>query len=439
MKYPQTISVGIVANTSIYFSLNTPYLINGKTLEGKIKATFTNNNIEIITENGQSFQTSEFYAKADQGTFTVEEVVIGVDFHWESKEKQTFEGDLKIITTNTQLQLINILDIDKYLCSVISSEMSATSSKELLKAHAVMSRSWLLAQLVKRNEVAPTHYNSCQETPSERVKWYDREDHNIFDVCADDHCQRYQGITRIISPLVKEAIDTTKGLILSHNGKVCDARFSKSCGGVSEQFENCWEPTKHNYLKSVVDHEGVGEVFSLDLRQEEQAKQWILDTPKTFCNVEDKAILKQVLNDYDQETADFYRWTVNYTQEEIKSLLASRVDIEIGDILELNALERGLSGRITRLQIVGTEHTFTIGKELEIRKALSNSHLYSSAFVVEYKEINNDIPQQFIIRGAGWGHGVGLCQIGAAVMADKGYDYKQILWHYFRDSVISQM
>jgi SpoIID/LytB domain protein len=319
--------------------------------------------------------------------------------------------------------------------------MSATSSIELLKAHAVISRSWLLAQVIKGKELKQSakKYNPVFETATEYIRWYDREDHTNFDVCADDHCQRYQGITRQTSELVRQAINETFGLVLMHNNKVCDARFSKSCGGVAETFENVWEPEVHPYLQAIVDNLQNPEGFDLNLTNEIVAENWIRNTPPAFCNTHDKQVLSQVLNDYDQETTDFYRWKVVYSQQVIAELIARKSGRDFGDIIDLIPVERGNSGRLKKLKIVGSKRILTIGKELEIRKTLSESHLYSSAFVVDKRNVVNGIPQEFVLTGAGWGHGVGLCQIGAAVMGEKGYSFTEILMHYFRGAQLEKL
>jgi SpoIID/LytB domain protein len=316
--------------------------------------------------------------------------------------------------------------------------MSATSSLELLKAHAVISRSWLLAQIEKSKELKSesANYISLTETEIERVKWYDREDHDNFDVCADDHCQRYQGITRASTSLVEKAIKDTVGEILSYDRRICDARFSKCCGGMMEVFENVWEPVNHPYLKSLIDNNKDPRGFDLDLENEKSAEAWILDQPEAFCNTHNKKVLSQVLNDYDQETNDFYRWEVQYSQKEVSELMTKRIGIDVGLILDFIPLKRGASGRLIKLKIVGSKKTMVIGKELEIRKALSETHLYSSAIVFEKVEKDGKI--SFILKGAGWGHGVGLCQIGAAMMGAKGYPYQQILQHYFNGAILER-
>ena len=379
-------------------------------------------------------------ADAANGSFELKGVTIGVNFHWERKEDQKFRGALRLIVENNRLTAVNVLSVEDYLLSVISSEMSATASLELLKAHAVISRSWLLAQIDKNKRIVAENeaYKACEETgDDEMIKWYDREDHVNFDVCADDHCQRYQGITRESTGRVRDAIKATWGEVLTYGGELCDARFSKCCGGVYEEFENCWEPKHYDYLEARRD--GADEMNFPDLTKEANAEEWILTSPKAFCNTTDTAILSQVLNNYDQETTDFYRWKVEYTQEELSALILRRSGVDYGQIVDLQPVARGTSGRLYKLRIVGTKKTLTIGKELEIRRTLSASHLYSSAFIVERHNVVDGIPQKFVLRGAGWGHGVGLCQIGAAVMGEKGYNYKEILLHYFINANITTL
>lgn len=404
---------------------------DGNTVTGAQSLAITEGG-RIVWQN-REYDTIAFHPKTRQDIFEIKDVVIGVNFHWERKENQRFSGSASIIVEGDKLTIINVLPVEDYLLSVISSEMSANASLELLKAHAVISRSWLLAQIQKNKAIAESgsKYNACTETESERVKWYDREDHVNFDVCADDHCQRYQGVTRQSTPKVAEAIAATRGQVLVYDGELCDARFSKCCGGVFEQFEYCWEPKHFHYLGARRD--GVAEGDYPDLRDESAASQWIQTRPEAFCNTSDAAILSQVLNNYDQETKDFYRWEVRYTRQELSELAARRSGIDFGDIVDMIPLERGTSGRIVRLKIVGTKRTMIIGKELEIRKTLSSSHLYSSAFVVERVNVDDatGLPEAFVLHGAGWGHGVGLCQIGAAVMGARGYKYDQILRHYF--------
>ena len=440
------VNVGIVSGQKIHFSLNKPYLAKGEMVTGEQEVAFSEGG---ILWNGNQYSSLTFHPQSADASFSLSDVTIGVNFHWERKETQTFLGTLHFVVESDKICAINELPVERYLESVISSEMSATSSLELLKAHAVISRSWLLAQMKKRREVAESGNNffSFVKKDDRLIRWYDREDHTIFDVCADDHCQRYQGITKETSPHVAEAIRQTKGQILMDGDDICDARFSKCCGGVTEEFQYCWEDTPKNYLSSVRDIiQGVKSVGSAapaplpSLQDEAAAEAWIRSNPPAFCNTTDKKILSQVLNDYDQETADFYRWKVTLTQEKLKQLLDEKLKMNFGDILDLQAEERGKSGRISKLRIVGTEKTFVIGKELEIRRALSDTHLYSSAFVVDRCDIDEKgIPQRFDIIGAGWGHGVGLCQIGAAVMGEEGFDYDAILLHYYQGAEIKKV
>ena len=367
---------------------------------------------------------------SEDGYFELEDVVIGINFHWERKENQRFKGGLTFMIENGKVVAINEIPTEAYIFSVISSEMSATASLELLKAHAVISRSWLLKPIIHNEHNATAVLE--HRTDDELIKWYERDSHELYNVCADDHCQRYQGITRARTENVRLAIEATRGLVLTSHGQICDARFSKSCGGVSEVFENCWAEEHYSYLERVIDsQQSTVNSQQLDLTVEVNAEAWICGEYDSFCNTHDKEILSQVLNNYDQETTDFYRWKVEYTTEQLSELVARRSGIDFGTIVALEPVERGVSGRLTRLRIVGTKRTMVVGKELEIRRWLSESHLYSSAFVVDKTE------NGFKLTGAGWGHGVGLCQIGAAVMGAKGYKYDEILYHYFIDSQLN--
>ena len=434
--------IGIMYHPEIIFRLNETYLLapNGVPYEGIQKVNYRDGKIwlndELVDEETLVFNPVRYH----EASFELNDVTIGIQFHWERKEDQTFKGSLEIMIEDDQLTAINILPLEDYLVSVISSEMSATSNMELLKAHAIVSRSWMLAQTQKSNSLKETEkiYQSISETPEEYIRWYDREDHLNFDVCADDHCQRYQGITRQSTKIVEQAVAETRGMLLMNNDKICDARFSKSCGGISETFENVWEPEVHPYLQSIIDNPTLSEGYQADLTNEEAAQKWIRNAPDAFCNTHDKEVLSQVLNDYDQETTDFYRWKLTYQQADLAELIARKSGRDFGAILDLIPVERGLSGRLIKLKIIGSKLTLTIGKELEIRKTLSESHLYSSAFVVDKQNITDGIPGEFILTGAGWGHGVGLCQIGAAMMGAKGYKYDQILLHYFRGASISK-
>lgn len=437
-KEPE-VKVGIVSGQKIHFSLNKPYLAKGETVIGEQEVEFSEGG---VLWNGNQYSSLTFHPQSADASFSLSDVTIGVNFHWERKETQTFLGTLRFVVESDKICAINELPVEKYLESVISSEMSATSSLELLKAHAVISRSWLLAQMKKHRDVAESGNNFFSFTKKEDmlIRWYDREDHTIFDVCADDHCQRYQGITKETSPHVAEAIRQTKGQVLLDGDEICDARFSKCCGGVTEEFQYCWEDTPKNYLTAVRDIALGIESTLPNLTNEEEAEKWIRFNPPAFCNTQDKRILSQVLNDYDQETVDFYRWKVTLTQEKLQQLIADRLKMDLGSILDMKSVERGTSGRISKLQIIGTEKTFTIGKELEIRRTLSDSHLLSSAFIVDKYDIDEQgVPQRFELVGAGWGHGVGLCQIGAAVMGEEGYLYDAILLHYYQGAEIKKL
>ena len=433
------VTVGIVSAQKIHFSLNKPYLAKGEKVLGEQVVEFSEGG---VLWNGNQYSQLTFHPQSADASFSLSDVTIGVNFHWERKETQTFLGTLRFVVESDKIVAINELPVEKYLESVISSEMSATSSLELLKAHAVISRSWLLAQMMKRREVAESGNNFFSFTKKEDtlIRWYDREDHTLFDVCADDHCQRYQGITKETSPHVAEAIRQTKGQILMDGEEICDARFSKCCGGITEEFQYCWEDTPKTYLTAVRDI-ALGVEHTLpNLTNEEEAEKWIRFNPPAFCNTQDKKILSEVLNDYDQETVNFYRWKETLSQEKLQQLIADKLKMDLGAILDMKAVERGKSGRISKLQIIGTEKTFTIGKELEIRRTLSDSHLLSSAFVVDkYDKDEQGVPQRFELIGAGWGHGVGLCQIGAAVMGEQGYHYDAILLHYYQGAEIKKL
>lgn len=433
------VTVGIVSAQKIHFSLNKPYLAKGEKVLGEQVVEFSEGG---VLWNGNQYSQLTFHPQSADASFSLSDVTIGVNFHWERKETQTFLGTLRFVVESDKIVAINELPVEKYLESVISSEMSATSSLELLKAHAVISRSWLLAQMKKRREVAESGNNFFSFTKKEDtlIRWYDREDHTLFDVCADDHCQRYQGITKETSPHVAEAIRQTKGQILMDGEEICDARFSKCCGGITEEFQYCWEDTPKTYLTAVRDI-ALGVEHTLpNLTNEEEAEKWIRFNPPAFCNTQDKKILSEVLNDYDQETVNFYRWKETLSQEKLQQLIADKLKMDLGAILDMKAVERGKSGRISKLQIIGTEKTFTLGKELEIRRTLSDSHLLSSAFVVDkYDKDEQGVPQRFELIGAGWGHGVGLCQIGAAVMGEQGYHYDAILLHYYQGAEIKKL
>lgn len=449
MTQPQ-ITVGILSGKEIEFSFPVKFSSSvGTEISGTQKVIYQDGKIHW---QGKEYDELSFIPPQNaHAFFELKDVTIGINFHWERKEVQKFKGELKIIIEGEQLTTINVISIEEYLTSVISSEMSATASLELLKAHAVISRSWLLEknkelrmknEEFKRTLQKDSAANSSFFIPnSSFIKWYDHEAHRNFDVCADDHCQRYQGITRASTPQAIEAVSATRGEVLMYKGAICDARFSKCCGGAFEEFQNCWENVKHPYLIRQRDSKTQKQLPDLNI--EAEADKWIRTSPVAFCNTQDKKILSQVLNNYDQETADFYRWKVSYSQQELSELIHQRSGIDFGQIIDLIPVERGTSGRLVRLKIVGTLRTLIIGKELEIRRTLSTSHLYSSAFVVdkEYEEKGHKedkIPSRFILTGAGWGHGVGLCQIGAAVMGEQGYKYEEILSHYYPGSTLEK-
>lgn len=435
MKEPE-ISVGIVNAQEIHFTLNARFLTKGETVSGNQQVSFEEGG---ILWNGNVYRELTFTPLDEDSSFSLYDVTIGINFHWERQETQSFIGTLKLVVYEGKITAINILPAEDYLTSVISSEMNATSSLEFLKAHAVVSRSWLLAQIEKRKAMSKKQgdFFSFVKTDTEYIRWYDREDHTIFDVCADDHCQRYQGITKATNQSVAEAVKATRGQVMMYKNSICDARFSKCCGGITEEFDTCWENKKYPYLTAVRDDKN--DAAMPDLTIEEEADKWIRSTPDGFCNTHDKHILSQILNNYDQETTNFYRWKVRYTQEELAELIRTNTKCDYGQIIDLIPIERGKSGRISKLKIVGTLKTLIIGKELEIRRTLSDTHLFSSAFVVDKGPQQDDVPAWFELTGAGWGHGVGLCQIGAAVMGEKGYNYNDILLHYYKDADIRKL
>jgi SpoIID/LytB domain protein len=438
------IQIGIFSGKEISFTLNSLFRVvnSGDLITGKFSAILSQGRI-VLTNGNNKIDLADPALLLPAGnmnsSFILHAVTIGIDFHWQRNEDQVFRGSLKLIIENEMLTAVNVISVEDYLTSVISSEMRATSSGEFLKAHAVISRSWLLAQIDKGNKIKAEgeKIKAFTRTENEIVRWYDREDHQNYDVCADDHCQRYQGITRASAPAVEKVISETCGEVLTFEGSICDTRYYKCCGGMTELFENSWEPVSHPYLQGVFDNPVPPEGYSIDLSDEETARKWILGRPAAFCNTSDREVLTQVLNDYDQETSDFFRWEVNYGQKELSDLVKARTGIDFGLISELIPVERGTSGRIIKLKIAGTLKTMIIGKELEIRKSLSKSHLYSSCFFVE--KIGDADETRFILHGAGWGHGVGLCQIGAAVMGARGYSYHEILLHYFRGALFEKL
>lgn len=418
----RTIDIGILLCEQITLDFNGEYLFGDTVVAGRHTVASDNGKLRW---NGQNYATIRFVPKDADSNFVLHNVMIGVNFHWQRYEQQSFSGELIFIVEDGNVRAVNRLPVEEYLVSVISSEMSATSSLELLKAHTIISRSWLYAQL-ERKKCTEAVKGWC--APEETIRWYDRDDHTLFDFCADDHCQRYQGVSRAVNPNVRKAVEETANIVLKYDGKVCDARFSKCCGGVTERFSACWEQEDKPYLVPLRDA-AAGELP--DLCNEAAAREWIESVPDAFCANVDKKTVEQVLNGYDRETSDFYRWNVRYSQSELSELLFRRSGIDFGAVQELVPVERAASGRIVRLKISGTNAVHIVGKELEIRRWLSETHLYSSAFVVDKLYDESLGENVFVIKGAGWGHGVGLCQIGAAVMGEKGYSYDQILSHYY--------
>jgi stage II sporulation protein D len=447
------INVGILATTTIQFELKGFFLLNAETIpSGNYSATIDGRGIKsnLALSKVTTPNRLEFIPQSSSSTFILKNVTIGIGFHWEKQEEQEFEGGLTLQVEGDKIRAVNTVPLESYLKSVISSEMSAMNDLNLLNAHAIVSRSWLLAQISKKG--FPKQYSSDDKEQisnnSDRtekscdcnklIKWYDREDHDTFDVCADDHCQRYQGITKVISENAQIAIEATRGKVLMFDAEICDARFSKCCGGKSEDFENVWQPVKVPYLVAIRDIDNSSSEIS-NIKEVDK-EVFITTSPESFCNTTDPEVLSQVLIDFDRATSNFYRWIIEYEQRTISSLIAKKSGIEFGEIIDLIPLDRGNSGRIIRLKIVGTKNEIIVGKELEIRKWLSESHLYSSAFVVEKEfESNSKLPSKFILRGAGWGHGVGMCQIGAAMMSQKGHSSNEILKHYFKGAEVKKI
>ncbi|MGD0261353.1 MAG: SpoIID/LytB domain-containing protein [Verrucomicrobiota bacterium] len=422
-------------------ALNGQFVLPDKTaLSGEFSVRPKQGRLVLLGKDGQELAREPEIRLAPEGkaTFTLRGVTIGINFHWERKEDQTFEGGLRLLpNADGTITAINDAGVEQYLKSVISSEMSAEAPLELLRAHAITSRSWLVAMLERQKRFKPVGgpARRGRESEGEIVRWYDREDHKLYDVCADDHCQRYQGITKIISATAEQAVRNTRGVFLIHGGEICDARYSKSCGGRSEVFASAWEDLSVPYLSTVSDAAVEHPLIS----SETAAERWMRSSPAAYCNTTDGNILRQILPSFDQETTDFYRWTATYTQEELAALLRQRSGLDFGDIHRLEPLRRGPSGRIVRLRIVGSRRSVVVGKELEVRRWLSPSHLYSSAFVVRTEGGAHGIPARFTLHGAGWGHGVGFCQIGAAVMAAKGFQAETIVKHYFRGAELKEL
>ncbi len=437
-----TVSVGLMTGAeTIDFELKDRFVAGAGAHfgAGSYRARAAQGQVEIVDSADRPVivaQRLRLKPAAATSSFVVRDVIIGIEFHWQRKQDQEFQGALDLrLDSDGRLMVVNEVPVEAYLTSVISSEMSADAHPELLKAHSIISRSWLLAQMKPWKKERHSHSSLVQRFGAEQqlIRWYGQENHEDFDVCADDHCQRYQGITKVTSPGAYEAIRATFGQVLVYDEELCDARYSKSCGGMTESFDAAWEDERMPYLAVSYDGETFPSGFDLPLSDESNAERWIRNSPPAFCNTNDKTILRKILPDFDQETTDFYRWRVTIAQDELQELLREKLGIDFGVIRKLEPVERGASGRIVRLRIVGKREKMIIGKELEIRRALSPSHLYSSAFVVESDRSN----KAFTLIGAGWGHGVGLCQIGAALMAERGHDFRRILEHYYRGAQLS--
>jgi len=438
------VNIAIFSEDEIQLELYGNFSVEGMTqyFRGPYTAKLSDSRIKIINPESEFIVDEISFVPATNETefFRLRNVTVGKGFHWERKENQRFFGGLKLIIENDNITAINFIKVEDYITSVISSEMSDSSPIEFLKAHAIISRSWIIRQIENRKEsTAGSNQTTEINTEDELIKWFDRESHLNYDVCSNDHCQRYYGVTKVYSDTAMRAVRETRGLALTFKGKICDTRYSKCCGGITESFENVWAPVHHPYLSSIADYKFEPDGYDLQLSYDNAAEKWIDDSPPAFCNTANEKILSQVLVDFDQETKNFFRWKVEYTQEEIKKLLVDKSGIDFGDIVDLTPLERGNSGRIIKLKITGTKKTFVVGKELEIRRMLSETHLYSSAFKITKSKVVNKIPQKFILNGAGWGHGVGLCQIGAAVMSNMGYSFDEILLHYFKQANIEKI
>jgi len=409
----------------------------GRLVSGPFRLVAAEGLITVLDEEGKTLlrQREILFRPTPGATFTIGDVTIGVAFHWERKQEETFLGDLRLIMTDDRkITAINEIGLEDYLASVISSEMNARAPEEFLKAHAIMSRSWLGAMVSREQKKTPSP--AAVTLPAgERLRWYDREEHGDFDVCADDHCQRYQGLPEHHGGRAGAAVQATRGLFLTSDGEICDARYHKACGGLTEEFATAWEDKKVPYLTSVAD----GAINYPPLHGEEGASAWILASPPAYCNTCDPRTLENILPSFDRETESFFRWQVSYCREELEEIIASKAGVAIGNLTGLVPLSRGPSGRIFRLQLLGTKGSLIVGKELEIRRLLSRSHLLSSAFAVFVEGGSSRLPARFILRGAGWGHGVGLCQIGAAVMATQGRRAEEILGHYFRGASLHKL
>lgn len=444
LNKPPVVKVGILSDEKIEFGLYGDYFAYGfnQIFNGVIYAELKDNKIicsigRKTIEVSDKIQFDPSNEKVDY--FLFNEIKVGEKFHWENKEKERFRGSLLLKIYEEKIVVINLINIEDYLRSVISSEMSDKSTLQALKAHAVVSRSWLLSHMYLKEQTENKNEHVVEEkNVTEHITWIKRQEHKLYDVCATDHCQRYHGITRLSTGMALRAVNETEGIVLTYQNEICDTRYSKCCGGITESFENVWEQKKIDYLTSVIDYKFEPENYSIDFSNEECSKKWILNSLPAFCNARDKNTLSNILIDYDQKTKDFYRWEVKYSQKTLAKIIKEKTAIDFGDILDLIPGVRGASSRLITLKIIGSKKTLIVGKELEIRRILSSTHLYSSAIVIEKQEVKDGVPQKFIIKGAGWGHGVGLCQIGAAVMSAEGYKFDEILSHYFSRAMLKK-
>lgn len=431
-KSEPEIQVGILSAEEVFLTLNETYFFDNQAVSGE--QTIANWNGELVW-NGKTYPRIDLNPEGE-GNFTLPEVMIGIQFHWQKKEEQTFKGGITLLPHNGQVILINRIKTETYLSSVICSEMNSSSPFEFLKASAIISRSWILSQKLHKRHSETADGICGYSNQEEMIRWYEQSEHQLFDVCADDHCQRYQGIGRITTNNSLKAVTETRGEVLVFNDDICDARFSKCCGGITEEYRYCWDDQRIPYLTS---HRDSIPAIAGNLQDEAEAKAWIESSPECFCNTRDHDLLYRILNHYDRRTKDFFRWHVIIPQKELTRRIKKETGIDFGKIIDLIPIERGPGGHLSKLKIVGTRCTKIFGKELEIRRILSKTHLYSSAFIIEKGEDKNGIPQSFTLRGAGWGHGVGMCQIGAAVMGKKGYNYKDILKHYYPNTTIKKL
>ncbi len=437
LRYEPEIKVALLQNyKEARLDLRGRFLLaDEKPISGNIIVSGRQGEVALCDPSGVEIASGKtiILAAQNNATFTVSNVKIGINFHWQRSQEQSFSGNMCLsVATDSSFNLINEITLEDYLLSVISSEMSAAAPLEFLKAQAVVARSWLVAMLEKKKTVRS---NPSSKTENEIIVWQDVNDHQGFDVCADDHCQRYQGITRIISDNVRAAIEATRGLFLISGGDICDARYYKACGGQTDIFSTAWEDKSPDYLKCVT--KNIQQ--HLPIAAEAEAEGWLSGRPQAYCDTTDKELLGKILPAFDQETLAFYRWQVTYSRQELEEIISKKSGIDFGELQNIVAVGRGPSGRIYKLRIEGSKRNVIVGKELEIRRWLSVSHLLSSAFVVSKINAADGSVESFTLTGGGWGHGVGMCQIGAAVMAEKGFKAEQILAHYFSGANLQKL